>query len=62
MPTYQNVPAPNTSYFTPAQNPPAGTALNTQDGKPLPKVFQPIEIRGVKFHNRIFVRPSYLRT
>ncbi|THH05735.1 hypothetical protein EW145_g4579 [Phellinidium pouzarii] len=58
MPSVPNVPAPNTSYFTPAQLPPSGTALNPQpDGKPIPKLFQPIKIRGVEFHNRIFVSP-----
>ncbi|KAI5122193.1 hypothetical protein M0805_002682 [Coniferiporia weirii] len=56
--TIANVPAPNTPYFTPAQIPPSGTALNPQpDGKPIPKVFQPIKIRGTEFHNRIFVSP-----
>ncbi|KAH8101363.1 FMN-linked oxidoreductase [Phellopilus nigrolimitatus] len=35
--------------------PPSGTALSPQpDGKPIPRVFQPIKIRGVEFHNRIF--------
>ncbi|KAL5513122.1 OYE32_2 [Sanghuangporus vaninii] len=58
MPSIPNVPAPNTPYFTPAQVPPAGTALDPQpDGKPIPKLFQPIKIRGVEFHNRIFVSP-----
>ncbi|EJD02133.1 FMN-linked oxidoreductase [Fomitiporia mediterranea MF3/22] len=53
-----NVPAPNTSYFTPAQIPPSGTAVLTGDqSKPIPKLFQPIKIRGVEFHNRIFVSP-----
>ncbi|KAL5536987.1 OYE32_1 [Sanghuangporus sanghuang] len=53
-----NVPAPNTPYFTPAQVPPAGTVLSPQpDGKSIPKLFQPIKIRGVEFHNRIFVSP-----
>ncbi|KAI0816818.1 FMN-linked oxidoreductase [Trametes gibbosa] len=53
-----NRPAPNTSYFTPAQNPPAGTAYDPQpDGKPIPTLFQPLKIRGVEFHNRIFLSP-----
>jgi len=52
-----NKPAPNTSYFTPAQLPPSGTALDPQpDGTPIPKLFKPIKIRGLEFHNRIFVR------
>lgn len=51
-----NKPAPGISYFTPAQVPAAGTAYDPQpDGKPIPKLFQPIKIRGTTFHNRIFV-------
>lgn len=51
-----NVPAANISYFTPAQLPPSGTAFDPQpDKKPIPKLFQPLKIRGVEFHNRIFV-------
>ncbi|KAI0365791.1 FMN-linked oxidoreductase [Pilatotrama ljubarskyi] len=49
--------APNTSYFTPAQKPPAGTAAPSRDGKPIPTLFQPIKIRGLEFHNRLFVAP-----
>ncbi|PCH44436.1 FMN-linked oxidoreductase [Wolfiporia cocos MD-104 SS10] len=50
--------AANTSYFTPAQEPPAGTALYPQpDGKPIPKLFRPITIRGVHFQNRIMLSP-----
>jgi hypothetical protein len=53
-----NTPAPGISYFTPEQYPPSGTAVNPQsDGKPIPKLFQPIKIRGVQFQNRIFVEP-----
>ena len=52
-----NRPAPNTSYFTPAQFPPAGTAVDPQpDGKPIPTLFKPLKIRGVEFQNRIWVR------
>ncbi|KAK0211887.1 NADH:flavin oxidoreductase/NADH oxidase [Armillaria fumosa] len=52
------VPAPGVSFFTPAQNPPAGTALVLQsDGKQIPSLFQPITIRGVTFQNRIFLSP-----
>lgn len=51
-----NKPAPAISYFTPAQVPAAGTAFDPQpDGTPIPKLFQPIKIRGTTFHNRIFV-------
>ena len=53
-----NRPAPNTSYFTPAQNPPAGTAVDPQpDGKAIPTLFKPLRIRGVEFQNRIFLSP-----
>ena len=56
-----NSSAPGISYFTPEQNPPSGTAVNPQsDGKPIPKLFQPIKIRGVQFQNRIFVEPLTL--
>jgi len=51
-----NKPAPTIPYFTPAQVPAAGTAFDPQpDGTPIPKLFQPIKIRGTTFHNRIFV-------
>ncbi|KAJ3547717.1 hypothetical protein NM688_g5372 [Phlebia brevispora] len=53
-----NEPATNVPYFTPAQIPPAGTAVDPQpDGKPIPKLFQPIKIRGVEFQNRIWLSP-----
>lgn len=53
-----NAPAPGISYFTPAQIPASGTAYDTQpNGKPVPKLFTPIKIRGVEFHNRIFLSP-----
>ncbi|KZT70798.1 FMN-linked oxidoreductase [Daedalea quercina L-15889] len=48
----------NNSYFTPRQDPPAGTALDPQpDGKPIPKLFQPLAIRGLELHNRIVMSP-----
>ncbi|CDO69103.1 hypothetical protein BN946_scf185042.g5 [Trametes cinnabarina] len=53
-----NRPAPNTSYFTPAQYPPAGTAFDPQpNGKPIPTLFKPLKIRGVEFQNRIWLSP-----
>jgi 2,4-dienoyl-CoA reductase-like NADH-dependent reductase (Old Yellow Enzyme family) len=56
-PNNLNVPAANVSFFTPAQPTPAGTAFNPQpDGKPIPKLFQPLKIRGVEFQNRFWVR------
>lgn len=57
--TWPNVPihpAEGISYFTPAQSPPAGTARNPQtSGKPIPKLFQPLTIRGKTFQNRLGV-------
>ncbi|KAF9528418.1 hypothetical protein CPB83DRAFT_791785 [Crepidotus variabilis] len=53
-----NTPAPDVSFFTPYQAIPAGTAVDPQpDGKPIPKLFQPLKIRGVNFQNRIFLSP-----
>ncbi|OCH87808.1 FMN-linked oxidoreductase [Obba rivulosa] len=53
-----NPPAPNVSYFTPAQYRAAGAAAHSQpDGKTVPELFQPIRIRGVEFHNRLFLAP-----
>ena len=53
---FVNEPAANVPYFTPAQIPASGAALDPQpDGKPIPKLFQPIKVRGVEFQNRIWV-------
>ncbi|KDQ58341.1 hypothetical protein JAAARDRAFT_128661 [Jaapia argillacea MUCL 33604] len=50
--------APGIPYFTPAQVPASGTAVDPQpDGKTIPKLFQPLKIRGVEFQNRIFLSP-----
>ncbi|KAG6846116.1 hypothetical protein H0H93_015937, partial [Arthromyces matolae] len=57
-PSNLNVPAPNVPYFTPAQNPPAGTAVDPQpSGEPIPKLFQPLKIRGLELQNRIMLSP-----
>ena len=54
---FVNEPAADIPYFTPAQIPASGTAVDPQpDGKPIPKVFKPLKVRGVEFQNRIFVR------
>ncbi|KAH1338147.1 hypothetical protein KXX67_000809 [Aspergillus fumigatus] len=54
VPDIENKPAPGISYFTPAQEPPAGTAANPQsDGSAPPKLFRPLSVRGLTFHNRI---------
>jgi len=45
-------------YFTPAQTPPAGTAVVPQpDNKPIPKLFTPLKIRGLEIQNRIMLSP-----
>ncbi|KAF7555721.1 hypothetical protein G7Z17_g1951 [Cylindrodendrum hubeiense] len=56
--TIVNVAARGIPYFTPAQNPPVGTALEPQpNGKATPKLFTPLKIRGVTIPNRIWVSP-----
>ncbi|KAH8647252.1 putative NADH oxidase [Xylariales sp. PMI_506] len=45
-------PAPGISYFTPAQDPPAGTQLNGDS-----KLFSPLTIRGLTLQNRMFLSP-----
>lgn len=47
-----NIAARGISYYTPAQDPPAGTGL---DGST--KLFTPITIRGTTFQNRVFLSP-----
>ncbi|KIK64023.1 hypothetical protein GYMLUDRAFT_241244 [Collybiopsis luxurians FD-317 M1] len=57
-PNYFNRPAPGVPFFTPAQTPASGTALDPQpDGKSIPKLFTPIKIRDLTFQNRIFLAP-----
>lgn len=46
--------APGVPFYTPAQNPPAGTPL---DPSSAPTLFQPITSRGVTLHNRFVVSP-----
>jgi hypothetical protein len=48
--------APGLSYFTPAQDPVSGSAVDPQpDGRAIPILFQKLRIRGVDFQNRIWV-------
>ncbi|OGM47439.1 NADH oxidase [Aspergillus bombycis] len=47
-----NIAAKGVSYYTPAQDPPAGTQLEGSV-----KLFSPITIRGVTFPNRLFLAP-----
>ncbi|KAJ3800766.1 FMN-linked oxidoreductase [Lentinula aff. detonsa] len=57
---YINKAAPGSPFYTPLQDPASGTALDPQpDGKPIPKLFTPLKIRNVTFHNRIFVSHFY---
>ncbi|KAG6819984.1 hypothetical protein H0H93_006814 [Arthromyces matolae] len=57
-PNNANIPAPNVPYFTPAQKPPSGTAIDPHSsGKPIPKLFQPLKIRGLELQNRIILSP-----
>jgi len=59
---------PNLPWFNPVQDPPAGTILTgTQPNNDIPpsrnrpatvpKLYQPITLRGQTFHNRIWVSP-----
>ena len=63
-----NAATPNLSWYSPIQDPPAGTVLtgdtpnNDQPPsknrpKEIPKLFQPITLRGTTFHNRLWVSP-----
>lgn len=46
--------APNAAFYTPIQDPPAGTALDPANA---PTLFQPLRIRGVELQNRFVVSP-----
>ncbi|GKZ33524.1 hypothetical protein AbraIFM66950_003426 [Aspergillus brasiliensis] len=47
-----NLPAKGVSYYTPAQDPPAGTQLEGST-----KLFTPLTIRGLTLPNRLFLAP-----
>ncbi|KAK4580059.1 NADH-dependent flavin oxidoreductase [Recurvomyces mirabilis] len=49
--------APGISYFTPKQQPPAGTALIVDGQKSVPKLFKPLKLRGLTLQNRIMLSP-----
>jgi len=50
--------APGIPYYTPAQIPPAGTAVDPQpNGKPIPKLFKPLKLRGLTLQNRTMLSP-----
>ncbi|KAL8355762.1 hypothetical protein RB601_001184 [Gaeumannomyces tritici] len=51
-------PAPGVPYYTPAQEPPAGTALSAPEGGgSVPTLFTPLRIRGLELSNRFAVSP-----
>ncbi|KAI1755091.1 NADPH dehydrogenase [Xylaria castorea] len=54
MSSVENKAAPGVPYYTPAQEPAAGTAL---DPATAPTVFQPIKIRDMTLQNRFAVSP-----
>ncbi|KAF2837529.1 FMN-linked oxidoreductase [Patellaria atrata CBS 101060] len=50
--------APGVSFFTPYQEMPAGKAFEPgKDDKQIPKLFQPLKIRGMTMQNRIMLSP-----
>lgn len=53
--TFANIPAKGISYFTPAQLRPAGSAA--VGTKNVPKLFQPLKLRGLELQNRIMLSP-----
>ncbi|RDW57322.1 NADPH dehydrogenase [Coleophoma crateriformis] len=52
----RNEAAPGAPYFTPYQNPPAGTAVS-ENHDTIPNLFKPLTIRGTTFPNRAWVAP-----
>ncbi|KAF5026763.1 hypothetical protein F66182_1117 [Fusarium sp. NRRL 66182] len=50
----ENKPASGSPYFTPAQEPPAGTPLKNDSA---PTLFKPLRVRGVELKNRFVVSP-----
>lgn len=51
-----NEAAEGVPFFSPRQDPPAGTAA-ADAGAPIPRLFQPLTIRGMQLQNRIWVSP-----
>lgn len=54
---FVNRPAGNAPYFTPLQDPPAGTAILADGQKDVPKLFKPLKLRGLLLQNRIMLSP-----
>jgi hypothetical protein len=52
-----NTAAKDVPFYTPEQDPPAGTAVKPADGSSVPKLFKPLKIRGIEMPNRIWVSP-----
>ncbi len=50
-----SAPAPGVPFYTPAQEPPVGTALNP--GADVPTIFTPLKLRGLNLQNRFVVSP-----
>ncbi len=50
-----NTPAPGVPFFTPIQDPPAGSALGS--GPEVPTLFKPLTVRGVTLSNRFTISP-----
>lgn len=60
MATLENTPATGVSFYTPAQTPPSGTLIRDpaiEESKSMPKLFQPLKIRGITLQNRLFLSP-----
>lgn len=57
-PSIPTPPAKGVPFYTPAQFPTAGTARIPQtSGAPIPKLFTPLTVRGLTFHNRLGLAP-----
>ncbi|KAI1328284.1 NADPH dehydrogenase [Xylariaceae sp. FL0255] len=54
MSSQENKAAPGAPFYTPVQDPPAGTAV---DPATAPTLFQPLQIRDMKLQNRFVVSP-----
>ncbi|KAI0025493.1 NADPH dehydrogenase [Xylariomycetidae sp. FL0641] len=54
MASVENKGAANSPFYTPAQDPPAGTAL---DASKAPTLFRPFSLRGMTLQNRFVVSP-----
>jgi 2,4-dienoyl-CoA reductase-like NADH-dependent reductase (Old Yellow Enzyme family) len=50
-----SAPAPGVPFYTPAQDPPVGSALNP--GADVPTIFTPLKLRGMYLQNRFAVSP-----